>query len=138
MSRYVDLDKIEFLKVDGNDEFNHGVDCCINRLCKAVLEPCDDVISRRDAMKMFTYNYKGERIPDYDCDNFPVRIDMKTVKKMLGELPSVNPQESKAGHWIDTGSGQQCSECGEIQYGYDNYRRYCAYCGAKMESEASE
>lgn len=44
-------------------------------------------------------------------------------------------QEPKTGRWIDTGSGQQCSECGEIQYGYDNYRRYCAYCGAKMESE---
>lgn len=42
-------------------------------------------------------------------------------------------QEPKTGYWIDTGSGQQCSECGEIQYGYDNYRRYCAYCGAKME-----
>lgn len=32
MSRYVDLDQIEFLKVDGNEEFNHAVDCCINRL----------------------------------------------------------------------------------------------------------
>ena len=35
MSRYVDLDQIEFLKVDGNEEFNHGVDCCINRLLEA-------------------------------------------------------------------------------------------------------
>lgn len=35
MSRYVDLDQIEFLKVDGNEEFNHGVDCCINRLLDA-------------------------------------------------------------------------------------------------------
>ena len=35
MSRYIDLDQIEFLKVDGNEEFNHGVDCCINRLLKA-------------------------------------------------------------------------------------------------------
>ena len=40
------------------------------------------------------------------------------------------------GHWIDTGSGQECSECGEIQHGYDNFRYFCAYCGAKMtESE---
>ena len=35
MSRYVDLDQIEFLKVDGNKEFNDGVDCCVNRLLKA-------------------------------------------------------------------------------------------------------
>ena len=41
MSRYIDLDQIEFLKVDGNEEFNHGVDCCINRLLK--VEPIKTV-----------------------------------------------------------------------------------------------
>ena len=35
MSRYIDLDQVEFLKVDGNEEFNHGVDCCVNRLLEA-------------------------------------------------------------------------------------------------------
>lgn len=35
MSRLIDLDTIEFLKVDGNKEFNHGVDCCIDTLLKA-------------------------------------------------------------------------------------------------------
>ena len=44
-------------------------------------------------------------------------------------------KELKTGHWIDTGSGQECSECGEIQYGYDSHRFYCPNCGAKMESE---
>lgn len=34
MSRYIDLNQTEFLKVDGNKEFNHGVDCCINKLLK--------------------------------------------------------------------------------------------------------
>lgn len=34
MSKYIDLDNVEFLKVDGNKEFNHGVDCCINTLLK--------------------------------------------------------------------------------------------------------
>lgn len=38
----------------------------------------------------------------------------------------------KHGHWIDRGSGQECSVCGEIQYGYDSYRNYCACCGADM------
>ena len=42
-------------------------------------------------------------------------------------------EERETGKWIDTGSGQECSCCGEIQYGYDNHRRYCPYCGAKME-----
>lgn len=35
MSRYIDLDQTEFFKVDENKEFNHGVDCCINRLLEA-------------------------------------------------------------------------------------------------------
>lgn len=34
MSKLIDLDNVEFLKVDGNKEFNHGVDCCINTLLK--------------------------------------------------------------------------------------------------------
>lgn len=38
----------------------------------------------------------------------------------------------KHGHWIDRGGGQECSVCGEIQYGYDSYRNYCACCGADM------
>lgn len=43
------------------------------------------------------------------------------------------------GHWIDTGSGQECSECGEIQYSYDNFRHFCANCGARMDwSQESE
>lgn len=33
--RPIDLDEIEFIKTDGNAEFNHGVDCCINTLLKA-------------------------------------------------------------------------------------------------------
>lgn len=39
----------------------------------------------------------------------------------------------KQGEWIDTGSGQECNVCHEIQYGYDNFRHFCANCGAKMQ-----
>ena len=35
--------------------------------------------------------------------------------------------------WLDTGSGQECSNCHEIQYGYDTGRFYCANCGARMD-----
>lgn len=41
-------------------------------------------------------------------------------------------QEVIHGHWINTGSGEECSICGEIQYGYDSYRNYCPHCGARM------
>lgn len=42
------------------------------------------------------------------------------------------------GEWIDTGSGQVCSVCGEIQYGYDSGRHYCANCGVKMDKRKGE
>lgn len=48
-------------------------------------------------------------------------------------FPQVDAEPVRHGQWIDTGSGQECSVCGEIQYGYDNYRYYCSYCGAKMD-----
>ncbi len=40
--------------------------------------------------------------------------------------------EPPKGEWIDTGSGQECSVCHETQYGYDNFRHFCANCGADM------
>ena len=42
------------------------------------------------------------------------------------------------GHWIDTGSGQECSVCGEIQYGYDSGRFFCQKCGAKMDEKMDD
>ena len=52
-------------------------------------------------------------------------------------LQEVEP-ERKKGRWIDTGSGQECSECHEIQYGYDNFRYFCAFCGADMREGEEE
>ena len=58
--------------------------------------------------------------------------------RLFDELPSVTPSRHK-GHWIDIGSGEECSVCHEIQYGYDNHRFYCGNCGAKMvEPQESE
>lgn len=45
MARYINLDKVEFLKTEDNKEFNHGVDCCINKLLE--IEPAD-VIERKE------------------------------------------------------------------------------------------
>lgn len=99
-----------------------------DRLIQALESQSEDCISRREAIKKFTYNYKGKRIPDYDCDNWPVQIDIKTVKEMLRELPPVIPQP-KMGHWIDVFGGCECSECGCLEGGYSDY---CPNCGAKM------
>ena len=79
-----------------------------------------DYISREQAVRSARFIY--------DSDS---QLKALTMMRMLRELPSVTPTE-RTGHWIDTGSGQECSECHEIQYGYDSYRKYCANCGAKM------
>ena len=49
----------------------------------------------------------------------------------IEEAPTIEP-ERKRGKWIDTGSGQECSECHEFQPGYDGFRFFCACCGADM------
>lgn len=84
-------------------------------------EPCEDAVSRQAVIELCESWWLGHTKED----------DFATE---IRALPSVNPQ--KTGHWIDTGSGQECSECREIQYGYDSFRYFCPNCGAKMiESE---
>ncbi len=53
----------------------------------------------------------------------------------LKQLPIADVEPVKHAKWIDTGSGQECSLCGEIQYGYDSHRYRCACCGARMDKE---
>ena len=102
-----------------------------NNLKALEKEPCEDAISRREAIKKFTYSYKGDRIPDYDCDNFPTQISFKDVKRWIRELPSVEP-ERKTGKWIENKWGEEtCSECGYIHKAEGT--NYCPNCGAKME-----
>lgn len=82
----------------------------------------DDLINRQDAINLLKKWSDG-----YEY----IETDTELAIKEFQRLPSATP-ERKLGHWIDTGSGQECSVCHEIQYGYDNYRYYCSHCGAKM------
>ena len=59
---------------------------------------------------------------------------MFVVKRgAIQNAPTIDAEPVRHGKWVDTGSGQECSVCGEIQYGYDSGRYYCSNCGAKME-----
>ena len=121
----------------------HVYSALIDGIDELEQEPCEDCISRREAIKRFTYNYKGERIPDYDCDNWPVQIDLITVREYLRDLPPVTPQ-TKVGHWITEiksdlrgdmwPTNPRCSECGGEPYYSNTIYNYnfCPYCGAKM------
>lgn len=54
-----------------------------------------DCISRRDALKPFCITSDGTRIPEVDCDNFPVEFSVKDIKRHLLSLPPVTPTVSE-------------------------------------------
>lgn len=93
----------------------------------------EDVISRQAVREFveFIQSIKDDHIENKTPINYGTLCDLVIRGQQLLELPSINSQ-SETGYWIDTGNGQACSKCGEIQYGYDNFRRFCASCGIRM------
>ena len=53
----------------------------------------NDLISRQDALKPFCIAPDGTRIPEVDCDNFPVEFSVEFIKKHLLSLPSADAVE---------------------------------------------
>lgn len=47
----------------------------------------DDLISKKWLMKQFVVSEDGRRIPEYDCDNFPITISIKDVKDIIRKAP---------------------------------------------------
>jgi hypothetical protein len=48
----------------------------------------DDLISRRELLKCLCINSKGERIPEVDCDNFPMSLTIKEFKDIVRKQPT--------------------------------------------------
>ena len=93
----------------------------------------DEYIKRSDAIEAMKNNCPWERGEKCRGDCLMCEQDA------INNIPAADVVEVRHGHWRDTGSGQECSLCKEIQYGYDNGRRYCQNCGAVMdESEGEE
>lgn len=90
----------------------------------------DDLISRQAVLDTIS---ELNAISFYEAQE-DSRETYYEIRQAIKDLSPVK-QEPQTGHWIDTGSGQECSECREIQYGYDNYRLYCGNCGARMLEE---
>ena len=117
-----------------------------------------DTISRQDALKPFCIAPDGTRIPEVDCDNFPVEFSVEFIKKHLLSLPSA-PDSRQRGEWIwkdrhikrtrqvkgITADGEEtvvsvhedyieqrpyCSECGK--WNDSDHLSYCPNCGADM------
>ena len=90
-------------------------------------EPCEDAVSRQAII-----DEMEKRHAEGDC----------ITKGFVKNMPSVNPQEPKMGHWIEEFNDLEgevrftCSSCGKYQlFGTD----YCYNCGTKMvEPQKSE
>lgn len=52
-----------------------------------------DLISRKALLKQFIVSDSGRRIPEYDCDNFPITISIKDVKDIIRKAPTAFDKE---------------------------------------------
>ena len=102
----------------------------INKAIEALeQEPYEDAISRQAVL-----GYIG-RLFNQGTGK---KKSFKFIQKYVKQLPSVNLQEPKPGHWIDNHNNTiSCDRCHtwfnkDDRYGY---MHYCPYCNAKMESE---
>ena len=97
-------------------------------------EPCEDAISREDAIESAKGIYNSNSEAKALC-----------IITMLKELPSVTPSRHK-GHWIydETLENWRCSKCNETPktMGYvgtadfmAEHFKFCNHCGVEMESE---
>lgn len=95
-------------------------------------EPCEDTISRADAIKRVSKCLKGVFVEYEDI-----------ARKMFAEdkVPSVQ-SKIKTGHWINIDeTHSKCDRCGAVfEISSENGEaNYCPHCGAKMiEPQESE
>ena len=103
-----------------------------------------DLIYRDDALKPFCVAPDGTRIPEVDCDNFPVEFSVEFIKKHLLSLPSIETVHGEwiehKGEWVDFDFYPTKYECNQCHYyvdeGYDSI--FCPNCGARMKGGDDE
>lgn len=85
--------------------------------------------------KLFMVNPKGERIPEVDCDNFPVRVDIHDVKKAILKSPTIDAVPvvrcKDCKHWTTSRHGGNCDL---LMIGAIDEMEFCS-AGAKMDGE---
>ena len=104
------------------------------------IKPCEDCISRQAVLDATVKrNSIWNKITNSKGEN---------LEEIILQLPPVNPQEPKAGHWIEKDGFYgdvyyDCSECGESWTTiegtpWQNGMCYCPNCGAKMQEIEDE
>ena len=88
--------------------------------------------------KLFMVNPKGERIPEVDCDNFPVRVDIHDIKKAILKSPTIDAVPVVHGEWIpakDPYDRVYCYRHAGCGCEHNEQSAFCPNCGAKMDGE---
>ena len=115
----------------------------------------DDLIRRKDIMKVFTISSDGKRIPEVDIDGFYTSVNIRDVKRYIRNVPDVtdiagvNIQEAiekqiaqaVVAEGDDESDWVHCPRCNEIlginEDIYDIFLesgyQYCPDCGQKMK-----
>lgn len=81
-----------------------------------------------------------KRIPDTDCDNFPIMLHIRDVRRAILKAPAVDAVQVRHGRWTKTyRSGMLVktgcvSSCCDMWSGWQS--DYCPSCGARMDEEA--
>jgi hypothetical protein len=140
----------DFTENPNEDEFWMAFDMAIKALEHpeqnvVAIVPCGDVISRDAVLDI-----------DFHKLIHTTAKPAEMIRQKIEQLPPVNPQEPKTGHWIEDDmtycgvdlTNYKCDKCGEIGGAWrkglkpDKLPKYCMNCGAKMvepqESEEKE
>lgn len=52
-----------------------------------------DLINRSKLLRKFSVNSNGDKIPEYDIDNFPVTLSVKDIKEIIRNEPTISDKE---------------------------------------------
>lgn len=78
----------------------------------------NDLISRQGALKPFCTAPDGTRIPEVDCDNFPVEFSVEFIKKHLLSLPSVEADWIPCSERLPSDSGNYLITVADLRLGH--------------------
>ena len=102
-------------------------------------ELSDDLISRQAVLDLLFNSYIKTELTSI---GYASKEYAELCVDELNELPPVNPQEPKTGHWIGVNpmvDTLMCSECGENIISEEFKSNYCPNCGCRMvEPQESE
>lgn len=94
-----------------------------------------EYIERAKAIERFTFE-KGVHIPEKVIDGHDNVIAVRTIKRVLREIPAADVAEVRHGRWIfEPGKIPYCSECKEYSDDGDKGATFCPWCGARIDKE---